>query len=398
MNIDDALLPAASYLTGPEASEVLRPAVVASGGELMDCQISQVQYRPQSDLVVRYRCVIRQREATTTATLCAGTTTNGPHEGTLPIEAETADGSLLRVGVWRWPFDPVLTDLEELVTPSSAAHIMSEFVGDSPKLEIVVYRPTERAVMRVSGSIGQVFVKILPPSLRGNLESRHAILLEAGIPVAQVLGSGAGWLAISELVGTTLRDRLKDPTAALPEPLRIHEMLLTLAAVQVDGATRARSRLDDAFHHAKMIATVAPAMQPQLDTLLELLDKPQRDPHTSCIHGDLHESQLVVDDKTVIGVLDIDDVGPGDPLDDVGTFLAHLEYRQLTKGTPRLRHYISEATSAFSKDHAPEEVSRHIAAALIGLATVPFTLQIPDWQRTTSAALEIAQRHLRCAG
>ena len=124
VTIDDALLPAASYLTGPDAIDVLRTAVEAVGNELLQCQISQVQYRPQSDLIVRYRCDIRNGDKTTSETLLAGTTTSGLHIGTLPVEAETPDGRHLQVGVWRWPFDPVLTDLAELVTPSGAARLL----------------------------------------------------------------------------------------------------------------------------------------------------------------------------------------------------------------------------------------------------------------------------------
>ncbi len=394
MSIDDALLPAASYLTGPDAVDVIRTAVEAAGSELLQCQISQVQYRPQSDLIVRYRCDIRTGTTTIRETLMAGTTTSGIHAGTLPVEAEAPDGTLLQVGVWHWPFDPILSDLAELVTPNSATRLLSSFVGESPRLEVVVYRPTERAVVRATGPLGEIYVKVLPSSKKAAVEARHAALSEAGLPVARILSSGSGWLAMTALVGSTLRDRLKDTTAPLLAPGRISELLHSLATVRIDGASPARSRLSDAAHHAAMIATVLPELKYRLDDMVERLGSAPPGGPTSCIHGDLHEAQLVVDDNSVIGLLDIDDVGPGFVLDDVGTLLAHLEYRQLTKGDARLRQYVNATTEALSRGHEPEDVGRHVAAALIGLATVPFTLQIPDWQTTTSKVLDIARRYL----
>jgi aminoglycoside phosphotransferase len=396
--IDDALLPAASYLTGPDAIDVLRTAVEAVGNELLQCQISQVQYRPQSDLIVRYRCDVRHGDKTTSETLLAGTTTSGPHIGTLPVEAETPDGRLLQVGVWRWPFDPVLTDLAELVTPSSAARLLSAFVGEAPTLEVVVYRPTERAVVRATGPLGQIYVKVLPPSKRESVELRHHVLADGGLPVARILTSGPGWLAMTALAGTTLRDRLKDSSTKLLSPERITELLRSLADIQIDGASPARSRLIDAPHHAAMITTVLPELKDRLDDLIGRLGSPLPRVPTSSIHGDLHESQLVVDDSAVIGLLDIDDVGPGDALDDVGTLLAHLEYRHLTKGDARLRRFVDATTEVLSRGHEPDDVGRHGAASLIGLATVPFTLQIPTWQATTVGVLDIAQRYLTSSG
>jgi aminoglycoside phosphotransferase (APT) family kinase protein len=398
VNIEDELLPAAAHLTGPSASDVLGVAVAASGDELLSCRPSHVQYRPQSDLVVRYRCEIRRNGASSHDTLLAATTVNGPFAGTVPIEAETPEGTTLSVGVWRWPFDPILTDLATMVTPHLAAQHLASLVGGRPHLEVVAYRPTERAVVRVVGPDREVYVKVVPPASTDALVARHRQLISAGLPVPRALDAGDGWIAMEALVGTTLRERLKSGDGPLPAPDRYRELLAALAAVDVPGAPHVRSRIDDAPHHAAMLATVLPDDRDRLGEIAERLGSGGHRA-VGTVHGDLHEAQLVVDDERVIGLLDIDDVGPGDPLDDVGTLVAHLRFRAATSEAPaeHIERYAVATRAAVAAGHDPADVDRHVAAVLVGLATGPFRIQQPQWASTTRRVLDLVEEHLDAA-
>ncbi|MAT04967.1 MAG: hypothetical protein CL424_07990 [Acidimicrobiaceae bacterium] len=402
--IDDPLLPAAAHLTGPDAADVLRPAVEASGGELVSCRTSQVQYRPQSDLVVRYRCVIRRDGSDTSDTLLAATTIGGPHAGTVPIEAHTSDGTLLTVGVWRWPFDPVLGDLAAMVTPQTAATELQDVIGDRLSLEVVAYRPTERAVVRASGRRGEVYVKLVPPASVEHLARRHDVLSAAGLPVPRVVATGRGWVAMEALSGTTLRDRLKGggplpPAAALGDLIARLAEIDPVALHDVVGGGPTRSRLDDAPHHAAMLATVLPAERQRMTAIVERLTSATSPVNraVATVHGDLHEGQVVVDDDGVIGLLDIDDVGPGDPLDDVAVLIAHLEFRALTSGDGRIEEYADHVSDTVGADRDAAAVERQVAAVLIGLATGPFRIQQPDWSATTARVLDLVEQHLDAA-
>jgi aminoglycoside phosphotransferase (APT) family kinase protein len=42
------------------------------------------------------------------------------------------------------------------------------------------------------------------------------------------------------------------------------------------------------------------------------------------VHGDLYDAQVFVGREYSLGLIDLDDVGPGDPAMDAGNFLAHL--------------------------------------------------------------------------
>jgi aminoglycoside phosphotransferase len=399
VTIQDPLLPAAAHLSGTGASDVLRPVVEAAGGELLSCRTSHVQYRPQSDLVVRYRCEIRRGGIDVTDTLLAATTVAGPFAGTLPIEAAAPDGTVLSVGVWRWPFDPILVDLSTMVTPHLADTHLSDLVGARPELEVVAYRPTERAVVRARGNGREIYVKIVPPASTAALVHRHTVLADAGLPVPRVLAAGSGWIAMESLVGTTLRDRLKQGTGRLPAPDRYRELLDALSRIDLADAAPTRSRLADAPHHAAMLGTVLPDARGRLEAIVERLSAqgPTRT-LTGTVHGDLHEAQLVVDDTAVTGLLDIDDVGPGDPLDDVGALVAHLRFRAVTSGDRRIDTYAERVRSALSSNHEPSEIDRHVAAVLVGLATGPFRIQQPDWLATTRRVLDLVDHHLAAAG
>jgi hypothetical protein len=399
VTIEDPLLPAAAHLTSAAATEVLRPVVAATGGELLSCRTSHVQYRPESDLVVRYRCEIRRGGIDVTDNLLAATTVAGPFAGTLPVEAEAPDGSVLSVGVWRWPFDPILVDLTTMVTPRLAHTHLGDLVGSDAALEVVAYRPTERAVVRVRGTDREIYVKVVPPAATAGLVRRHVTLADAGLPVPRVLAAGNGWIAMESLVGTTLRDRLKNGADRLPPPDRYRELLDVLSDIDLGATTPARSRLADAPHHAAMLGTILPDGCGRLHAIVEQLTAPcASGPLTGTVHGDLHEAQLVVDDTTVTGLLDIDDVGPGDPLDDVGALVAHLRFRAVTSGDRRIDAYAAAVRCALSSSHDDREVDRHIAAVLVGLATGPFRIQQPAWAETTRRVLDLVEHHLAAAG
>lgn len=394
MLIEDPLLPAAAHLTGDDAADVLRPAVHASGGRLLACRTSQVQYRPASDLVVRYRCTIERGSTTIDDTVLAGTTAAGVPSGTLPIEATAPNGDRLTVGVWRWPFDPVLTALETMVTPHLAAAHLHDLVGNRPTLEVVAYRPTERAVVRATGAGRTVYVKVVAPTVVDQLVERHTALAAAGLPVPRIEATGHGWIAMEALEGTTLRDRLKAGVPARP-PAHVYRTLVeTIATVDLGGLPPVRSRLDDAPHHAAMLATVVPALRGRLDDLIGRLLSSAPPATLATAHGDLHEAQLVVDDVDVIGLLDIDDAGPGDPLDDAGALIAHLRFRALTAGDPDIAIAADRIRAAMCERFAPDWLDHRVAAVLVGLATGPFRLQQDGWPQSTTDVLDLAERHL----
>lgn len=183
MLIDDAVLPAAAHLTGPGARRVLRAAVEAADGELGAARACYVHYRPGHDVVVRYDASVSWSGAPAVEeTLVAATTSDGAPAGTLPVEAPTADGTSLVVGVWRWPFDPDITGIADAVVPSTAAHFLDGLVTGRLQLEVVAFRPMQRAVVRTVDEQGRVhYLKAVRPAPGGSpCPGRSAAIPNAG--------------------------------------------------------------------------------------------------------------------------------------------------------------------------------------------------------------------------
>lgn len=404
---DDQALPAAVYLTGPDARAVIETAVRALGGGLHGCRQAYVQYRPGSDLVVRYEALVSWgSRAPVGETLLAATTQNGPPPGTLPVVAE-ADGRSLEVGVWRWPFDPRLTALTAMVTADSAAERLAHLVRPPLSLEVVAYRPTERCVVRVTGACGTViYVKVVDPATAGAVIDRHRRLLAAGLPVPEIIGGDAeaGWLAMAELPGDTLRLRLKAQQPGWPPAEEYLELVQRLRNVEFNDVAPAAPRSVDALGHAAMLGAVVPQQRPRLERLTTMLADAATaaaDRVGPTVHGDLYEAQLIVDGGRITGLLDIDDAGPGDPLDDLATVLGHLRYRQQTITERRhrdaVRRYADGLRRGFLRaagNVEAAELDAVTAGVLVGLATGPFRIQQHNWRHEVRRTLGRAERLL----
>lgn len=402
----DPALPAVVHLTGPAAEPVLAAAVEAAGGRLLHARANHVQYRPGDDAVVRFDASVSwsgapaQRE-----TLLAATTRNGALVGTVPVTA-TVDDHDLAIGVWRWPFDPLLPALTTMVTAQLAADALRDIVAGPVDLQVVAYRPTERAVVRVTDGAGCVhYVKVLPPGEVAPLVERHVRLAAAGLPVPEVVAVGEGWLAMTELRGTTLRDLVKGVPGSWPLPARFSGLLSTLRSVELP-ARRSNGRVADAFGHAAMLQAVAPSTRPALDRITAALE-PARERaavRLGTVHGDLHEAQVIVADGQLIGLLDIDDAGTGDHLDDMATLVAHTWFRAIVAdddaAATRLARYADALTDAFRTDVValgddPADLDHVIAAVLVGLATGPYRVQRPAWQREVASTIALADELAR---
>ncbi len=396
MLVADPLLPAAPYLTGAHARDVVAPAVEAGDGMLETIEPRQVLYRPGRELVVSYAAVVSWRSGPSVReTLLAATTPTGEPPGTMPIEA---DG--LRVGVWRYPFDPYLPGLAGAVTHGPVGELLGVPASDLT-LTVRSFRPCRRAVVHATWPGGEAYIKVLPPAEVQRLVDAHSALLASGLPVPEILDTDErrGVVVMRALTGTSLRNRLLEGRGAMPGGQAIFDVVQQFAELSQDSAWVAGgehvSLIKAAPRHAAMLERVLPRVGGRLDTLLARLDQPGMATEASIIHGDLHDGQLQVDASgEIVGVLDIDRVGVGEPLDDVARFLGHLI--ALGELTPDARLYVEPFASQLRRHLDglldPRELDRRVAAALIGLATGPFRSQMPSWRERVSDVLGLAER------
>ena len=390
----DRALPAVQHLVGDGSLDVLRPPVEAAGGVIESVRPVHVQYRPGSDVVVRYSAEISWGGLPATRdTLVAASAVDGPFPGTVTVTAETPDGPL-DIGVWRWPFDPVLTGLGTAVTPVGAATVL-DVDHRTIQLDVVAYRPTERAVVRVTSDAGDVinYLKVVAPSETRSITARHEAFVSAGVPAPRVHASDdtLGVLVLEPLIGPTLRELIKSGEDGWVETTEFDRLADRFERVRLDGPALP-SRLADGTLHARMLRTVVPKLRGQLDALIARFDDAMVPAADSTIHGDLHEAQLVVRDAKIVGVLDIDDAGAGAAIDDRANLIARLLFRSTldTRGRPQLARYADRIRSASLARFDPAQLDVHTSAALVGLATGPFRVQGPTWRADVAALIERA--------
>jgi hypothetical protein len=159
-----------------------------------------------------------------------------------------------------------------------------------------------------------------------------------------------------------------------------------------------------------MLATILPAERNRLAELASRFSDAEVRAATRAgvvVHGDVHEAQLVVHGDEITGLLDVDDVGPGDPLDDMGTVLGHLRSRACTaeisiaaggsepaRLPDAINAYADDLRTGFAEDTDAAELDVVTAAVMIGLATGPFRVQQPDWEDKVAAQLAVAEELL----
>jgi aminoglycoside phosphotransferase (APT) family kinase protein len=125
----------------------------------------------------------------------------------------------------------------------------------------------------------------------------------------------------------------------------------------------------------------------------------ESEPHEEWIvHGDLYENQVFVDGET-LGLIDLDDLGPGDPLLDAANFSAHLRLLAAsgvpTAGT--IDRYREDLREAFRRrfDADPAALAWREAYCLLRLASGPFRVLHRDWPRRMADRVALATAALR---
>ena len=114
-------------------------------------------------------------------------------------------------------------------------------------------------------------------------------------------------------------------------------------------------------------------------------------------HGDFHEGQVHVADGRVVGILDVDTIGPGRRADDLACLIAHLStiQRMNAEQEARVHGLLRAWVPVFDERVDPVELRLRAAAVIISLATGPYRGQEPDWERETVQMVDSAEALVR---
>lgn len=231
----------------------------------------------------------------------------------------------------------------------------------------------------------------------------------ASVRLPRVVGNHRrGLIALEHLPGHTLDTRV--PAAALR---RLGACLGELhASGQFIAGTGVESRVDHQGVDRSVVAPHAhPATPGGLDVLAPVLDETLalarqvdtaaraalRPGPVSVIHGDFSLDQVVADGHS-LGIIDLDRVRVGNPLDDIASLLAAAALTALSSGgaigaaalIDRLRTPFVAGHSSTWRADLSDDLGPRTALALLARSGEPFRAGRDDWPQATRELVSLA--------
>ena len=401
VTLGDVATPALDLLLGPEALNVLSAAVAEYGCRLEDLRAADVNVDPSgAAAVVMYVAGVRRADGTCTTEFLGATTGSRIPAGAAVVAGEYR-GEPVDVGIWAWPRDPALPALPTASNPVLLAEMFRKFgLSTASTLDIHPrnYRPAHHAVLEVHDGRFRWFVKVVRPSAVADLCHRHDVACR-NVPVPPVLASTPdGLIVLPEGKGTPLRTLVFDRDAALPSP-EVLESVLDALPEELMMLVPRPSHLQMVDYHTGVLRCAA---ADELEVLTRVADVVEvlhsveaQSEEMVPVHGDFYEGQLFADDGRVTAVLDIDTAGPGERSDESATLLAHLSALTLDTAGRETAPGYADAVLAYAERRVPaQQLRQRTAAALLGLAIVPFRVQKHQWPEHTVARLDLAMTWL----
>jgi len=384
----------------PGAADLLADAGVGRVARFLDgrgfevhrVEPAQAHYRPGRWLAVCYRTAAVERAS------------GAPSCATVTAECRAGEADL----IWAFPDDP---SLPGLAVATDGAHVRRRLRPHPGEVvvEPLRYRPRRRAVLRYRLDGNRLlYGKVVTPRRGRRLLALAGALRSAGVRLALPAGhAGPGALVVPALPGTPLRDLLL-AGAPLPPPERVAALSVELhercsPLLGSEGPASATRRVVEpatALCAAQLVARLLPSEACAAGRVAEAVigwAETSPAPEEWIVHGDLYENQIFVDGET-LGLVDLDDLGPGDPLLDAANFSAHL--RVLAAAGPPaaavIHGYREELRTAFLRrlDVHPATLAWREAYCLLRLATGPFRVLHPEWPRRMAARLALATEAL----
>lgn len=417
---EDEALPRARDLLSPgPSSAVLARFLEARGWSLEEARAVQAIWWPGRSCTVRYRVRgLPPRGRSRQMILCAEVRARprprpaAPEDfaGRFGLEHPVEEHDDLLV--WAWPYDPRLSGLPDAAHGPAVRAALSLRPPGAVSVTPVRYAPGRRAVLRYA-VLGReerqvLFGKVLREDALARTFSSyrglaHPLLGIAGgrIRLARPEATDGidGLVLFPPLAGTSLRDRLLSG-GRLPSPARVAELLGWIGRAPWRGDPKPRQPARVVRSSGRTLARLLPHRRRDIEALVDTLaERAEAESHPGpTVHGDLYDAQVFVDDRFSLGLIDLEDAGPGDPLLDAANLLAHLRGLQLSvpRAGGRPLAYRALLRRVLLEDlGVPEEaLGWREALCSVLLATGPFRVLSPTWPRQVEGRLNGAIRVL----
>lgn len=417
-------------LFSSEGAELIGSFLGTRGFESQSLRPVQALYRPSSSCIVRYRVRAVDGEGRDRhLTICAETRAEPKEPRRVPddfAERHRFPDPVQRQGpylVWTFPYDPGLKEMPDAAwSPWAKESLSASGEGfRAVNVQSVMYRPRRRAMFRYLGlaASGQqqnvTYAKVLrSPRLARSLDVAKAMEPKQGLldrllkrpPQLRLLlpvgRAGSNTLLFKPAPGTSLRDLLLK-NESLPHPSRVIDIVKDIARLghaEALGASPRHQRppAELAQTTGDLVTRLLPDSTGTVAGLIEAIRRGSEadGPEPCVVHGDLYDGQIFIDDDFSLSLIDLDDVGVGDPALDIANFCAHLLVMAISipEAKARLTAYRTVLRQEFMKsfDVSSEMLAWREALIVMQLAVGPFRVLDPRWPEQVLRRLELAAR------
>lgn len=412
----DPGLAGARGLFGEDGTLAFSAFLEGRGWTLNAARPVQAIYRPGRSCTLRYRVQASGPRGRRTFSLSAETRVLWRDPMHTPADVEQRTGladPVDRIGdllVWAFPYDPALPGLPDAAWGPVVRERLSR-TADGPlavSVESLRYRPRRRAVFRYrllhrhrrGRRWETAFGKVLPGDKAARVQSlsralgNHHPEVALALPTATQARHG---LVFEPLRGHSLRELLA-VGGSLPAPDRVAALPDRLASTLEGVEPHLAERPDGvatAVPTVRLIERLVPDAAPAARRVLDAVARGDGHPiRRQVVHGDLYEAQVFVDQDFTLGLIDLDDVGMGDPALDGANFCAHLLALALAmpSAAGRVSAYRTLVRRAFLERLGVSDAafSWREALCMLVLSTGPFRVLDPAWPAGVRRRVDLA--------
>ncbi len=303
-----------------------------------------------------------------------------------------------------YPVDTELPALVRAVSSSEMRRVLREMLPEGTgsalrecRAELVRYK-SKRATLRYrlrGAEVDTVYGKLRHDDRGATLFEIGRALRGAGVPTPAPLAylPDLRMLVYAEAPGTLLAELRGKSTEFEAWLAPVAEALARLHATRVAGlpAYSPRRGAEGVLAAGRAIGTALPDLAAEVDRLATSLAADLgtvAGPGTTT-HGDFSDNQVLVSDAGV-ALLDFDTVGLGNPLFDVGNFLAQLSARLPPGAADAARVIFLDAYAAFRPGACEHALLFEAAALLRRLAVYPLRRLRSGWSEETERLVGLA--------
>lgn len=305
--------------------------------------------------------------------------------------------------VWRFPNDRRLPGLADAAGPDSALKLINRYVLAVParrvRVDVVRYRPGSRAVLR--HSIGKValYARVMRPASVAPLIAAAEVIGSSDFVVPRLAGHWAegGVVWLSRIPGTNLRRYIR--RGAQPDPSVILDGLDSLWKEPIQATSGRPFNLNGLYRRAKRILRHATRGSDEarrsLQSAARVLDPLVAGWRPATLaHNDFYDDQMLLVPDGRIALVDFEESGPGDPMLDIGNFLAHLRIQgRLGQGSAAAAagayHEVFRLAALDRFGWNERELDLREAVCLFRICTSTVRNVRPDWARRLAAGLPL---------